>query len=281
MKKLLFIGLLLLEIGAVLAQQNDKVLYFNIGGGSHNLKYDIANGKQENDIGLTYNVGCDFFFSENWGLGTGLGLESFHAKSTLNYQTSKASVDTDGDSFEFRTQYANWKEKQNVLLLDIPLSFIHQKQINDNLKIQISVGPKVSFYVLSKYKSDGGTIETTGYYKKYNVTLYDLPQHNFTTITDVPEGNNSLNPILSTFINLGGLYKFNEKMDIYLGAYFEYGLNNAIDSQDKSLYQEDGVYNGVFSSDQTSKVKPQTFGFKVGLNLNLHTKNEILMKDIH
>lgn len=255
-------------MGAARAQKA-QTLYFNIGSGFHNLKYDLTNGKQEGNIGSTCSIGYNYFFSERWGIGSGLGLETFQTKATLNYQTSNLSVDTDGESFEFRTQYSDWQEKQSSILLNIPVNFIYQSPISDKWKIQFLIGPQISFAVKSNYKIAGGTIETTGYYSKYNVILHDLPKHNLTTFSEFPEGKNSLNPTLSAVGNLGCLYNLNKNMDIYLGAYFDYGLTNSIAAKSKFLYQEDGVYNGVFSSNQTNKVKPVAFGLKVGINWSL------------
>lgn len=274
MKKLLFISLLLWGTAATQAQEKSQSLYFNIGTGFHNLKYDLQNGTHENSMGYTFNLGYNYFFSKNWGFGVGLGLESFESKATLNYQTSHISTDTDGESFEFRTQYTDWQEKQSILLLDIPLSFIYQKEMSEKLKFQFSVGPKVAFAAQSNYKTTGGTIETTGYYPQYNVVLSGMPQHNFTTSTSFPKSRISINPVVSAFGNLGGLYKLSKSMDFYAGVYLDYGLTNMIDAQDKLLYQEDGVYNGVFSSDLTNKVKQFAFGFKVGINLRLGTKED-------
>jgi hypothetical protein len=268
MKKTLSISLLLLGIGVAQAQEKSQALYFNIGSGFHNLKYDLANGKQEGNIGMEYNVGYNYFFSNKWGIGTGLGLETFQSKATLNYQTGNSSVDTDGESFEFRTQYSDWQEQQNSIFLNIPVNFIYQLHMCNKWKIQFSMGPQILFLLKSNYKIAGGAIETTGYYSQYNVILHDLPQHNFTTTTELPKGKNSLNPGLSAIVNLGGLYQLNQNMDIYLGAYFDYGLTNTMDTKSKFLYQEDGVYNGVFSSDQTKKVKPIAFGFKIGISWN-------------
>ncbi|MFA5330447.1 MAG: outer membrane beta-barrel protein [Prolixibacteraceae bacterium] len=281
MKKLLFISLLLWGAGALQAQEKSQSVYFNIGSGFHNLKYDLRNGTQESSMGYTVNLGYNYFFSKNWGLGAGLGLESFQSKATLNYQTSKSSVDTDAESFEFRTQYTDWQEKQSILLLEIPISLIYQKEMSEKLKFQFSIGPKVAFAVQSNYKTAGGTIETTGYYPQYNVILYDMPQHNFTTLTSFPKSDTSLNPVVSAYSNLGGLYKLNNSMDLYAGVYFDYGLSNMIDAQDKFLYQEDGVYNGVFSSDLTNKVKQFAFGFKIGMNFRLGAKKAISIDEMH
>lgn len=272
MKKILFISLLLWEASALQAQEKSQALYFNIGSGFHNLQYDLRNGTRESSLGYSVNVGYHYFFSKTWGLGAGLGLESFQSKATLDYQTKKPSVDTDGESFEFRTKYTDWQERQSILFLDIPLSLVYRKEMGEKLKLQFSIGPKVSFAVQSSYQIEGGAIETTGYYPKYNVVLYGLPKHNFTTFTSFPEGDTKLDPVVSVAGDLGGSYKLNDKMDLYAGMYFGYCLSNLIDARDKSLYQEDGVYNGVFSSNLTDKVKPLAVGFKIGINLDLARK---------
>lgn len=281
MKKILFINLLLLGTGALQAQEKSQSLYFNIGSGFHNLNYDLKNGTQESSMGNTFNFGYNYFFSKNWGFGAGLGLESYNSKATLNYQTSNSSVDTDGESFKFRTQYTDWQEKQSILLLDIPLSFIYLKEMSEKLKFQLSIGPKVAFAVLSNYKIEGGKIETTGYYPQYNVVLYGMPQHNFTTLTTFPKNNTKLNPDVSLYSNLGGLYKLNNCIDLYAGVYLDFGLTNMIDAQNKLLYQEDGVYNGIFASDLTNKVKQFAFGFKIGINFRLGPKEAGSIDEMH
>ncbi len=277
MKKILFISLLLWGAGALQAQENEtsRSLYFNAGGGSHPLKYDLQNGVKENFMGYTVNLGYHYYFSKNWGFAAGLGLASFQSKATLNYQTSNASVDTDNDSFEFRTQYTDWQEKQTILLLDIPLGLVYQKQMNEKFNFQFSIGPKVSFPLQSKNETSGGTIETTGYYPQYNVVLFGLPQHNFTTLTSFPKNDTSLKPVLSACSNLGVLINLNNRLDLYSGVYLDYGLTNMIDPQSKFLYQEDGVYNGIFSSDLTKRVTQYAFGFKIGINFRLGAKEDV------
>lgn len=283
MKNLLFIGLLLMGTGALQAhaQEKSQAIYFNLGSGFHNLLFDLQNGTQKNIIGNTCNLGYNFFFSKSLGLGAGLGLESFQSNTTLNYQTRKSSKDSEGESFEFRTQYTDWQEKQSILLLGIPFAFIYRKEVSEKLKFQFSIGPKMSFAVQSNYKAEGGTIVTSGYYPQYDIILFGMPQHNFTTLTSFPKTNISLNPVVSAYSNLGGLYKINDRLDLYTGIYFDYGLSNMIDARDKYLYQGDGVYNGVFSSDLTNKVKQFAFGFKIGINFSLDANEAVSNNEVH
>lgn len=267
-------------MGAIQAQEKQKSIYFNFGSGMHSLKYDLLDGVQNDGKGYTLNLGYNYMFSSSWGIGTGLGIETFKSDGIVNYQTRQSSTDTDGESFEFRTQYSNWKEKQNALLLNIPVGLVYQRQIKEKWKIQFLAGPKLSFALNAEYETDGGSIETTGFYPQYNVVLSGMPQHNFKTINELPNENISMNPVLSAFADLGGLYQLNDKFDLYFGAYLDYGLSNAIDKQKNLLYQEDGKYNGFFASDRTGKVNPIAFGFKIGLVFNLN-REIFLIKDMH
>ena len=69
--------------------------------------------------------------------------------------------------------------------------------------------------------------------------------------------------------DLGGLYTLSFKIDLYVGAYVNYRLKNALKADSKEIIQLDGVYNGVLASTQTNKVTPVSFGLKVGLYLRL------------
>ncbi len=275
---------MLLGVVSMQAQEKGSYIYVNGGGGLHSLQHDIVNGSQKGSANYTINLGYDYFFTPNWGLGTGIGFESNRSESTLNYLTENPSVDTDGDTFLFRTYYNDWKEKQKALLIEIPISVSYKSKLKQNWKMQFTVGAKMELPVQSSYEIVGGDIETTGYYPQYDVELYGLPQHNFNTLTSFPEKDIALKSIYSAFADAGVLCPLNSKLDLYLGVYASYGLNNAIDAQDNLLYQEDGVYNGVFASNQTDKVTPLAFGLKVGLTWQVKraetSVKKVVMKDI-
>jgi len=272
MKKQLIIGLSLLIGGALQAQETGSYLHFNVGGGLHNLSYDIPNGNIKGKAGYTVNAAYSYFFSHHWGLQTGIGLQSFKALSTLNTTTSVSDVDTEGDTYQFRTYYENWQEEQNTLFIDIPLELQYRFGIGKKTSILASAGVKMALPVSSTYKSIGGQIQTTGYYSQWNVEITDFPAQGFTTVTNNYSGSLSLKPAFMGIVDLGGLYNLTKKMDLYAGAYLNYGLNKVITADTKSVYQKDGTYNGMFASDQISNVIPVSVGLKVGLYWKLGTE---------
>lgn len=274
-KQIILTGLLILLFLGIKAQQADHYIFINAGGGLHSLSYNLPNGKQKGGGGFTFNGGYSYFFSPSWGLEIGLGVSSLRSVATLNYMTSTPAIDTDGDAYEFRTYYKNWKETQTAYLFDIPLGVRFQKSINEKLKWTAALGAKISLPLSCRYKVSGGGIATTGYYSQWNVELTDMPKHGFSTITDRFKGNASLNPSYAGYADLGALYKLSSNVDCYAGTYISYGFNSMAKASNKIVYQKDGVYNGVLNSEQADKVRTFSLGLQVGIRWNLGRKKVV------
>jgi outer membrane protein OmpA-like peptidoglycan-associated protein len=280
MKKQIIIGLSFMLAGILPAQESRSYLHFDVGGGLNNLSYTLLDGTQKAQLGYTLNAAYSYFFTPHWGLQSGFGLQSFSALSTQSYLLETPDIDTDGDSYLFRSTYKNWEEQQHVLFIDVPLSIQYRLNLGKRFGLIGSGGAKISMPISATYKTTGGQMVNTGYYSQWNVELSNMPQHGFSTITDSYKGNTSLKPSYMAIADLGGTFKMSKKTELYLGAYINYGLNNILKPGSKLVYQPDGIYNGVFSSIQTSKVTPVSAGVKVGLNFRLGRKTpKAIMKD--
>lgn len=280
MKKLIIIGLCLLILSVLQAQKTEQYLHFNVGGGLNNLSYSLQNGTEKAQLGYTVNAAYSYFFNSNWGLQTGAGVKLYGAKSTLNLLTNENLIDTDNTPFDLRTNYNNWQEKQNALYFEIPLMVQYKRSFDEKYGILASVGAKIGLPLSASYKNAGGMISTTGYYSQWDAELSDLPQHSLLTTTGDYKGNYSLKTAYMAVANLGGLYKLTPKTDMYVGVYLNYGLNNVLNPQSKLIYQFDGKYNGVLSSNQTSNVNPISVGLKVGLYLQVGKQQKHQQKNL-
>jgi len=275
MKKPLIIGLSLLLYANIQAQEAGHYLYLNTGGGFHNLSYNLQNGSEKGSCGYTFNAGYGYFFNEHWGVQTGLGLQSFKPTATLTYQTGTPSTDTDGTTYEYRTYYNNWQEQQRLLFLDIPFGVQYRYKLNEKFQLVAAAGLKISVPVKTTYKTTGGEIITTGFYSQWNVELKDMPQHDFNNITDQLTGNVSIKTSYSGFADLGALYALSPMLDLYAGGYVNYGLNNAHKSDNKMVYQQGNVYNGVLASNQTDKARIVSLGLNVGVRWHFGNKKKV------
>ncbi len=265
MKKQLIIAFSMLLCSNLIAQEVGHYLYLNAGGGVHNLSSSPKDGSQKGGLGLTLDAGYGYFFNKHWGFQGGIGLQSFEPSATLNYTTEAPSVDTDGAPYLYRTFYNNWREKQQLLFLDIPLGFKFRLLLFKKINFLATAGMKMSIPLTATYKTTGGAIKTTGYYSQFNVVLEEMPRHGFDNLTDQMTGNVSIKSAFGAFADLGASYGLSEGIDLYAGGYFVQGLNNVTKSSGKLVYQQDGQYNGVMDSNQIDKANTTAVGLKVGL----------------
>jgi outer membrane protein OmpA-like peptidoglycan-associated protein len=264
---------------ALQAQNSDQYLHLNMGGGLHGLSYDSPNGTQKPTAGFTLNTAYSYFFSPNWGLQTGIGIQTFGATSLMNFSTEMPDIDSDGDPYLFSTYYKSWQERQHALWLDIPLAVQFRYPANQKISLLASVGAKFSMPVSATFKTKDGEIQTTGKYPQWDLELTDIPSEGFTSTNQTFLGKMSLKSAFLGTVDAGMLYRLTEKMDLYIGGYANYGLNNIITPDTKYIYQKDGVYNGLFASEQVNAVKPISIGVKVGVYWQI-TKKQATVTDI-
>lgn len=273
-KKSIIIVLALLT--AVLTQaeehKNQQYIYINIGG-RNSLSYKLKDGTQENQMGSTLNIGYSVFINKHFGLLTGVGFQNFGAISTINKQIINPDIDSEGENFEFRANYKNWKEKQNSLFLDFPIAIQYRQLISSKFQLISSFGAKISLPINSSYKSIGGEIETTGFYNKLNVEYKNLPQHGFSSYNSF-NGNISFKTAYIGIADIGMLVSLSKKVNLYMGGYLNYGLNNIRNKSDKQIYQLNGTYNGILNSNQTEKVTTVAMGLKIGVYVELTKKKD-------
>ncbi len=272
MKKYIVISLMLILCGVAQAQEKGNYFYINAGGGMHNIDYKLANGTVKNSLGFTGNLGWNYFFNSHLGFGIGLGVQTFKSVATLNYMTSNAAVDADGDAYNYRIYYTDWQETQNMGSLDIPIGFSYQTKFNDKSGMMFSLGAKISIPVKTSFKSTAGEIDTKGYYQQWNVELSDMPQHDFYTLNSIAASKFTANTSYAIYFDAGYLHNLSKNMDLYLGIYGNYGLNNLIKPTSNFVYQQGGTYNGVLSSDQVDKANLFSAGIKIGINLHIPSK---------
>ena len=189
--------------------------------------------------------------------------------------TGSPATDTDGENYEYRTYYNNWKEKQKLMFLDIPLGLQFRHTLNKKIGLLAMAGVKMAIPVHSTFETTGGEIATTGYYSQYEVELKDMPQHGFVSITDHLTGDVSIKTSYSGFADLGATFTLTPKIDLYTGAYLDYGLNSLGKRVDKLVYQKDGVYNGILASDQVGNAKTVSMGLKLGMLWHFGNKQEV------
>ena len=276
MKKILITIFLLIPCIALHSQ--DAKDYFSIlgGGGVHNLKYSFQESSNhfQGSAGYLLNVNYSHFLNSNWGISTGIGASTYSGHSILNFTSRNMETDFENDSYEFRAKFQNWEEKQYGLFWEIPLTLQFRQRLSNKDHLLLGLGGKISSPFKTTYKVTGGEITTTGYYSQWNVEFSNLPQYGLTTISNRPKGDLTMKTSYALTADLGTLHQLNNHIGIYLGGYFNYGLNNILLKENKLIYESKGNYNGVLSSSQVSDVKQFAYGVKVGVYFALGKKKK-------
>lgn len=222
MKKTLLTLLLACGLGFSSYTQHEFSIYG--GGGLSTLNYDPSIGEQKMGFGGHLGLGYRYFFSPHWGIKIGVEAAFYNAEYKLGRDsTSTPSIDSEGNSFDFRQVRSDYTEDQNAKMLQIPLMLQFHTGGN-NVNFYAAAGAKVGF-PLSKEYSGSGTVKNTGYYDFEDFEYFEEGQENFGTFTEKTKGNLDLGTTIFISAETGVRWRLNPNVHLYTGAYVDYGLN--------------------------------------------------------
>ncbi|MDR0738067.1 MAG: OmpA family protein [Prevotellaceae bacterium] len=271
-KRIAFIAAVLVAISA--GAQSRHQFSINAGGGLSSLQYNLETGKNKTGFGGTLGLDYTYFFSEKWGISTGLSGALFNGKYELS--NLREVVYTEWDDFQGIATTKNYSETQQAILLNIPLMLRFESG-----KFYAAIGAKVGIPLSTTYKSRFSEVETVGYFISDDFYIDD-PEMGFGTFNGIDhKGDLKLKTAFFTSIEAGiKLGKF------YTGLYLDYGLNNInnspsqeqklvpytiSDSDDMStaLIQIPNTLNSALSASIDNKrivdkVVPLAAGIKIG-----------------
>lgn len=285
-----------LMFGTALTAQTSHEFSLYGGGGLSTLNYKVTLGEQKMGFGGHAGLGYTFFFSPNWGLGTGveLGLynSKFELKNILNTQyTGVDNTETPPENFDFRSIISNYKETQRAIMLQIPL--LLQFQSNGNHKFYAAAGGKIGLPISKTYKSSGVSLQNSGYFAYEDFTYTEQEFRDFGTFTDRnAEGDLDLKPAFFVSAELGMKWRLSDNWSLYTGAYLDYGLNNAAKDKRSPLVEYNAtqpthyILNSVIHSQYpsgnlatapsfTEKVTPLAAGIKLRLAFGTGKKEKL------
>jgi hypothetical protein len=247
------------------AQTGEHMLSVQAGGGFHHLVYSPTGGSEKGNAGFCLDLNYGYFFGKHAGLVSGVGIQSLKSTSTLQLQTSVSDIDTDGDTYEFRTTYNTWKENQGSYMLSIPIGVMFRGDWNKKVSWYAGTGVTAFIPLVAKYAIESGNIVTSGYYSEWDVELTDMPRHGFTAVEGSGDGDITLKTSVGAFFNAGITLKLSERMNLGAGLYSNYGFTSATDKKDVAPYQKSGTYNSCINSSLVSETKIFSAGIQVGL----------------
>ena len=252
------------------ASHEEYLLY--VSAGASNLKYSLANGGEAKG-GTGFGAGMEYVCNVSYGFGFSMcaELSSFHGKAMFKSLTETYdAIDDMGKAMEYSYSIDNYTEKQNMMLLSIPILVRFKVPAGRRSSFYFAGGMKFGFPVLSESKASGENLRSTGYYRHENITYSDLPEHGFFSGVNI-SGEKSVIKGFSTMttatVEAGMRFSW-EKHVLYAGAYCDYLFNYAIPKSRHPLnYSQAITYESVLNSPLSSKLNMMSIGLKVRFSI--------------
>lgn len=262
MKYRLSILILVLSLSIPLAAQHVHEFSVNAGGGLSSLNYKPAYGKFTAGFGAEAGLGYHFFFSQKWGVGTGVNFSLYNSSTTMDSYSSRSQVTSKaGNPFDFAYAYTGYKESISAMLLTIPIMAQFQHPIAEKIQLYAAAGGKFGL-PLSATCNTSGDLSTNAYFTGTNVTYYDdLPMKGFGNYDVDQDTDLELGVAVMLSLEIGAKWRINESLQLYTGAYLDYGVNNINKGE---------TTNDLLSYNASAQSYPE--GFNYGTQLSASDK---------
>ncbi|MDR0797027.1 MAG: outer membrane beta-barrel protein [Tannerella sp.] len=257
-------------------------------------------------VGIKYNYYFTSHWGIGTGIGLSVYNSSATLKGGMddkNRYLLGPYMDDDNSglpkAFELRARVENIKEKQNIQLFEIPLALQYQTRFSyGKWGAYGSLGVKFQLPIVKKFNVAShadGRLNVSGYYTDGSQNFdmgapgtLPLPDHGFGTV-DNPgktlkwKGDTTLKTGMAGTLEAGVISRLNDESDFLIGAYLDYGFN---DIKDSNIPLIEGpaesyhpaandnigkgiVYNGLLNTSLTDRIKPLSFGIKLGIRFKL------------
>jgi hypothetical protein len=223
--------LVFLFCSATLSAQQSKHEFSVVGaGGLSTLVYNTAQSHRTPGAGATVGLGYEYYFTERWSIGTGAEFSWLNTKNiTYSITDHYGATDNENENFDFRYTFSNYRERQRVNLLSIPvMGYFHTGK---NYPLYVGLGGKIGLPVQASYSGSSESLVTKGYYPSHNALIENPASRGFGTYNNVSgSGNLKLKPAFMLSAEVGTVFSFGKekKFKLYAGFYADYGLNNQL-----------------------------------------------------
>jgi hypothetical protein len=216
--------------------------------------------------GINYN----FYFAPSWSVKTGAGVAFYNAEASLAHAATFRN--TQG-VLQFNYTYNNYKESPSLTLLTVPVMV--QGETGGKTAFYAALGAKIGIPVSAEYKTTG-QLKTTGYNTELMVTYDNLPDYGFGEFDVNQTTDWDLNLSVQLSVEAGAKWRFTDKLSLYSGVYFDYGLTNLNkkpeDAGTRLITWQPGnpgefIYGGLFNN--SDKLYPVNVGITLRLSFGL------------
>lgn len=230
---------------------------------------ELLSGDKKSFFGSA-EFGC--FFSNYFGLSTGIGYTLYKTQLALDtYESNFSSKDSEDEFFELRVSASNIKEVQEIGLINVPISIIIRLPLFKTVGLFFQPGVNVAFPITKTYSSTG-IFTYKGYYPSYNVLLENLPEYGLPSDERIESTDNlelkqfHFNLVLSA----GFDFYLQDKFQVLIAAVYKKSLTNITeyDSNDNfQLTTTPDRINSMIGGWDNARI--QSFGLRLSIRYHL------------
>jgi hypothetical protein len=239
-----------------------------LGIGKSHLSNDLTKGENAGSVGGNMKLEYQYFINKWVGFKTGITLQSYASEAIMNFSEETLEYDSEGDFRLFKTIFNDWHEEQLLKSYEFPVCLNFRVPFNQKFNMIVSIGAKVSLPISASYKTSGGEMKTSAYYPFWNIELYDLPKYGFDTYSNEFKGTFKTVIGYVGIAEIGCNFILTDQLFLQGKSFYNFSLNNILESDVQNIYSTSGVYNGLYNSRYVKDVKPVAFGFALGLGYN-------------
>ncbi len=270
-KNIISIALVLISQG-ITAQ-----FYVGVQAGIGNIQSDVEGTTAGHRLGGAVKAGYIYSFTNHIGLGTGLEFSQYKQEVFLtnsSYNLSSYEIDATGSAFIYNIAISNYKEKQTLHAVQIPLFLQYKTNINKGIDFIFRAGAKYFLPVKYKIEATANSVNASAYYPDVNLNINDLPEYGFGVQNNYSAtGEYNTKGIIMSSFELGFAFDMGAKNSLYAAMFLENGYGSILDQDsNKSAigYNPTSVSNreanGIYSMNKNAEIRPVSFGATLGWN---------------
>lgn len=255
------------------AQSQKSEFSFTAGGIFSSLDYHLKMGNINHQAGADFGLRYAYGLSKQWSLALGIDYQSFASTAVLKeLKGSYPTSDYENEEFEFRYTATQLREEQRASLITIPLTI--QYETSGSERFYIAAGAKIGLPITATYQTRITSLDASGYYAQYDVELFGPEFAGFGNFRRVESSKEDLDLKIAYILTVETGIKqiLSKTTSVYLGVYFDYGLNDIYDGEvngntpivvyDKNI-PSTFTYNSLFETGEATDLKVIAFGVKI------------------
>ncbi len=264
-------------IVCLISQSMVAQFYVGVQSGVGNIQNNHIESIDSNRLGCALKLGYIYSITSHIGIGSGLEFSQYKQEISLNSFSGTLmnyEVDPSSSAFVYYVTTSNYKEKQTLHAIQIPLFVQYKKNINKGIDFNVRVGAKYFLPINYKIKGTASHVKGTAYYPDVNLNIDNLPEYGFGSQRDYfASGAYSTKGVVMSMFELGFTFDMGMKNSLYTAMFLENSFGSILNQDTNKSYigynptsVADRKANGLYSTDKDAKLRPVAFGITLGWN---------------